>query len=196
MEKRRMALRGLQALTYLLMPTIGLAASAPAKAPHPDWNGVLRLLGSPSGPIEAGTVERALGVTMTRKGGSADDYHAWIEGQEGDKGPSSVQLTYTPSLRKGQAGRHESTLQIFVRDIECVAPERMRADLLHAGFVATSPRTSTTTLEFYRLGDHRALRVTYPPGRTGAARQLWALRHHTADEDTRCVGDVLVTETG
>jgi len=191
-----MALWRLQAPIYLLVPAIGLATPAPGKTPHPDWDSVLRLLASPSGPIEADTVERALGVRMTRKGPGPDDYHAWIEGQEGDKGPSSVQLTYTPSLRRGQAGRHESTLQIFVRDMECVAPERMRADLLRAGFVATSPRTPSTTLDFYQLGDHRGLRVTYPAGRTGTARQLSAILHHTTDEDARCVGDVLVTETG
>lgn len=191
-----MALRGLQALFYLLVPAVGLATSMHGKTPHPDWHSVLRLLASSPGPIAAGTVERALGVRVTRKGPGPDNYHAWVEGQEGDKGPSSVQLTYTQSLRKGQAGRHESTLQIFVRDIECVAPERMRSDLLRAGFVATSPHTPSTTVEFYRRGDHRGLRVTYPAGRIGAARQLSAILHHTTDEDTRCVGDVLVTETG
>ncbi|HXP01172.1 MAG TPA: hypothetical protein VN813_11750 [Luteibacter sp.] len=72
----------------------------------------------------------------------------------------------------------------------------MSDDLLHAGFTSASTRAPSTTLEFYMYGEHRSLRVTYPAGLTGTSRQHWAFLHHTTDEDRRCVGDILVTETG
>ena len=184
------------ALGAALMPSAGIAfQSTPHEAPHPGWDEVVRLLVSPQRPIDAETVERLLSVTLSRRTRAADDYDAWIPGPKGDTGPS-LGLTYTPSQYKGHAGSHDSTLQIFVRDIECVSPARMRDDLLRAGFTSASTPKPSTTLEFYMFGEHRSLRVTYPAGPTGAALQLWAINHHTTAEDRRCVGDILVNETG
>lgn len=183
------------ALGLLLLPSTGAASQAVAR-PYPGWNEVVRLLSARPGLIDADTVERSLGVKITRRTRAADDYDAWIAGQEGDSGPSSVQLTYMPSYLKGSAGLHASLLQIFVNKMECISPTRMRGDLLRVGFTTTSSSTSSTTREFYMLGEHRSLRVTYPAGPTGAALQLWAINHHTTPEDRRCVADVLVKETG
>ena len=178
------------------MPSVGIASQVmPQEAPHPGWNEVVRLLVSPKRAIDAETVENSLGVTMNRRTRAADDYDAWIPGRKRDSSPS-VRLTYVPSQYKGHTGSHDSTLQIFVNEMECVSPTRMRADLLRAGFTTSSPSTSSTTIEFYTLGKRRSLRVTYPAGPTGAALQLWAINHHTTAEDRRCVGDIVLSETG
>lgn len=178
------------------MPSAGIAfQNTTHEAPHPGWDEVVRLLSSHPGPIGAETVEHSLGVTLSRRTRAADDYDAWIPGHDANSGPS-LALNYGPSQYKGHAGAHDSILQIFVRDFECVSPARMREDLLRAGFTSPSTPAPSTTLEYYMLGKHRSLRVTYPSGPTGAALQLWAINHHTTAEDRRCEGEIYIGETG
>jgi hypothetical protein len=183
-------------LGALCVPTIGRASQAGSpEASHPGWNEVVRLLSAPQRAIDAETVERLLGVTMNRRTRAVDDYDAWIPGRE-RASSTFVRLIYRPSQYKGQAGLHDSLLQIFVSEMECVSPTRMRDDLLRVGFTTMSTSTSSTTREYYTLGKRRSLRVTYPAGPTGANLQVWAINHHTTAEDRRCVADIYIGETG
>jgi hypothetical protein len=184
------------ALGALFVPTIGRASQAgPPEAPHPGWKDVVRLLSAPQRAIDAGTVERLLGVTLSRRTRAVDDYDAWMPGRDAKSG-ASLTLNYRPSPYKGHVGAHVSILQIFVKDMECVSPARMREDLLRTGFTSASSSVASVTLDFYMFGGHRSLRATYPTGPSRAALQVWAINHHTTVEDRRCVEDILVTETG
>jgi hypothetical protein len=179
-----------------LMPAAGIAFQGTThEAPHQGWNEVVRLLSVPQRAIDAETVERLLGVTLSRRTRSVDDYDAWIPGND-EKTNASLTLNYRPAPYRGHAGTHDSNLLIFVSDFECVSPTRMREDLLRAGFTTTSKSTSSTTREYYTLGTGRWLRVSYAAGPTGANLQVWAINHHTTAEDRRCVGEIYIGETG
>lgn len=186
-----------RSMLVFLLPTIAMAYDPPVEhAPHPGWNEVLRVVTSKDRPIDASTLERELGVPITRRVRANGDYDAWIATDDDGKSLPILRLVYRPAEIKGQKGLHSSLLQIFVRKMECVSPERAHADLLRAGLTSPLKHAPSTQIELLLLGPHRSVRVTYSPSTPSGSRKIQAIRQHIPDEDRRCVEDILVDEAG
>ncbi len=191
------ARRIVASLIAATMADTAVCTDAPSTTPPGlTWTATVSLLAEAPAPITADAITKAYGVKLQLRVNAADEYDAWLPSARKRGAGPTISLTYGPWRNAAEPGRHASMLQIFVRDFACVSVERMQQDFARAGFTAVGIVTPTAHQVSYKTPDQRTVRVTYPAASSLASRQLHVLRHGGTDEDSRCVGDVFVAESG
>ncbi|UPG89575.1 hypothetical protein L2Y96_19625 [Luteibacter aegosomaticola] len=178
---------------------MGMVGAQGVDSPPPayTWDQVLTLIQTPSGPLDQVTVEKVLGIRMTRGTQRAsDNYVAGFSEPRYGKLRISVALDYYPVQKAGGVASHHSALEIYLPRSTCITPEQLDSDFSQRGIeVRGTKDLSAHTLQ-YSVNGRRIINVISPGGSPSDVRpRLPHAGGSTEPTFKRCVMSLRVDES-